>query len=76
MHQHEVMFKARQPTHVSGHGVTTADGVALDQEIRRGGSVTRRTWRLHRTGANSDTGTLSDAISPVVGEVVCIVSSR
>ena len=66
----KVMFKGRQQTLVTGQGTTTPDGgIVLEQQVRRGGVSTRRTWRLRRTGPDSYAGTLSDASGAVAGKV-------
>lgn len=66
----KVLTKRRQQTLVEGHGTVTSDGgIVLDQDVRRSGVLTRRTWRLHRVAADRYAGTLSDASGPVSGEV-------
>ena len=65
-----MLTKRRQQTLVEGHGVVTRDGgIVLDQEVRRGGVMTYRTWRLHRVAGDRYAGTLSDARGPVSGDV-------
>lgn len=65
------MTKRSQQVMVTGRGVVTSDGeIVLDQDVQRGSAPpSRRTWRLHRIAPGRYTGTLSDAIGPVTGEV-------
>ena len=67
----KIIFKPKVPAHVEGHGTIAADGsIVLDQDVRIGAAApTHRTWHLQRIGRDRYTGTLTDAIGPVAGDV-------
>lgn len=70
----DILLKpGRTPLHVAGEGRIESDGaLVLVQRVRRGGEdapPTLRRWRIEAGGGGNYRGTLSDAESPVVGEV-------
>lgn len=71
-----VLFRGAKTTDVRGIGVAMGEGrtggrggseIILDQSVVQGESPARhRRWRLHRDGPGRYTGTLTDAVGPVV----------
>lgn len=65
-----VLFRSAVPVAVESHGRIEGDVLVLDQTIREGVKPARnRQWRIHRTGPGRYAGTLSDATSPISGDV-------
>ena len=67
----DVMLSGRHAVRDHTRGRIAADGaLLLDQVVEEEGKpARRRTWRLVRAGGNRITGTISDAIGPVSGEI-------
>ncbi|WP_374129693.1 DUF3833 family protein [Sphingomonas sp. 28-62-20] len=67
----KVIFRSAVPVRVESLGSINADGaLVLDQTVFEGDKPPRqRHWLIRRTGPNRYAGTLSDATSPVIGEV-------
>ena len=68
----KVMLSGCRKVTVEGSGRIDTDGdLILDQDVIEGVKAPKhRQWRLHRTGATSFTGTLTDAAGPTTVEVV------
>lgn len=66
-----IAFHHAEHTLVEGSGhAEGADAIVLDQTVRRGDKTpTHREWRLTRIAPGRYTGTLSDAVGPVTGDV-------
>lgn len=66
-----IAFHHAEHTLVEGIGhAGGADAIVLDQTVRRGDRTpTHRQWRLTRIAPGRYTGTLSDAVGPVTGDV-------
>ena len=68
----KVMFARARPITVHGRGRVEPDGsLVLDQTVAGGGSAApeERRWTFTRVAPGRYTGTLTDATSPVAGEV-------
>ena len=66
-----VMMGGKRKLKVASRGRTEPDGaIALDQTIWEEGKPARsRSWRLHQVAPGRYAGTLSDAATPIKGEV-------
>ncbi len=69
--QLKVMMSAARTINVESHGTLDGKGgIILDQTVRQAGKPERvRRWNLRPISATRLTGTLSDATSPVSGEL-------
>ena len=67
----KVALSRSVPVAVQGEGTLQPDGsLLLEQRISEGTKPPRtRQWRIRRTAEGGYTGTLSDALGPVTGEV-------
>ena len=67
----KIILHHRQSTLVTGTGVIGPDrSIVLDQDVRQGDAAPKhRTWQLKEIGRGRYTGTLTDAVGPVSGEV-------
>jgi hypothetical protein len=65
-----ILFSKPRTTDVRGSGLMTAPGkITLDQDVVQGqGAARHRSWRLRRAGPDHYTGTLTDAVGPVVAD--------
>lgn len=65
-----VVASGAKATDVTGHGTREGtDAITLDQDVTRGQSATtHRVWHLHRIAPGRYTGTLSDAVGPVIAD--------
>ena len=68
----KVMVSPPHATTVHGVGHMEADGtIVLDQTVEQAGAKTRhREWRLKQLSSGHYEGTLTDAVGPVIGDVV------
>lgn len=66
-----IVMRHRQSTLVTGLGVVGPDqSIVLDQDVQRGnGKPKHRTWLLRRSAVGHYTGTITDAVGPVAGDV-------
>ncbi|WP_375429242.1 DUF3833 family protein [uncultured Sphingomonas sp.] len=67
----KIIMRAARAVRVQGTGRVAPDGtLVLDQIVAQEGQpVTKRQWRIRRTGPKTYAGTLSDAVGPIAGEV-------